>query len=120
MVKRLHGFLALGLGAIAVPAAIAQATATASPCTITSRSDAVVIMVCAPNLEQQALRTNGRSACGIKVNCNVWIWDDAAKAPAKAPNTDADLPKDQAAAAVAIWVHDSQSLITLKRVGSGK
>lgn len=113
-------FLMLSLGVLAVPAAIAQATPTDKPCTVTSRSDAVVIMVCTPKLEQQALRTNGRTACGIKVNCNVWIWDDAAKAPAKAPHTDADLPKDQAAAAVAIWVHDSQSLITLKRAGPVK
>jgi hypothetical protein len=48
--------------------------------------------------------------------CNAWIWDDPTKAPVKAPATDSDMPKGQAAAAVAIWVNDSNSLISLQRV----
>lgn len=118
MLVWLHRFLALALGAIAAPAAIAQAMTTESPCKVTSRSATVVVMVCAPKMEQQALRSSGRSACGTLVDCNVWIWDDAAKAPAKAPARDADMPKDRAATAIAIWVQDSQSLITLKRAGT--
>nr|WP_315430283.1 hypothetical protein [uncultured Albidiferax sp.] len=94
----------------------ARADNTAGACAVKSRSAAVVVMVCPPRTAPDAFRLAGESACGDKLACNVWVWDDSAKAPDKAPDVDADLPKRQSGTAIAIWVNDSKSLVTLKPV----
>ncbi|WP_146159988.1 hypothetical protein [Nitrosospira sp. Nsp5] len=103
-------FMMVGMSALADP------VATSKPCTVKDRTEALVILVCAPNLDQETWQNAARAVCGSALMCNAWIWEDPAKAPVKAPATDSDIPKDQAAAAVAIWVHDSKSLISLRRV----
>jgi len=84
-------------------------------CRIKVRSDAVVILVCPENASAEVWRAAGEAACGPKLLCNAWVWDDNAKAPDTAPVTDPDLPKKAAAQAVAIWVNDSKSLVTLTK-----
>jgi hypothetical protein len=114
------------LNRLVVPAVAALAmavllpVASASPCSIKSRSETLVVMVCAPGQAADDLRDVGRAACKEKTMCNVWIWDDPSKAPDKAPRADSEIPKQQAADAIAIWVNDSQSLISLKRVNARK
>ena len=76
----------------------------------------MVLMFCPGQLNEKAWIEAGKSACGLGQLCNVWIWDDRSKMPGTAPNTDAELSKKHAGAAVAIWVNDSQSLMKLKKV----
>jgi hypothetical protein len=103
-----------------MPFAHAQSEQTAGECSIKARSNAVVILVCPPLSNAENWRVAGSAACESKQFCNAWVWDDSGKAPNKAPATDADLPKNSSGAAVAIWVNDSKSLVTLKKVGAHK
>ena len=96
------------------------ALAQTGQCQVKDSSAAVMLMVCPQGAGPQVWRAAGQHACAARKDCNVWIWEDAADVPAKAPATDADLPKDRTAKAVAIWVQQSQDLVTLKRVGTGK
>jgi len=94
----------------------ALAAAADGACTVMNRSNAVVVVVCPTNTSQDALRTAGLSACKGSTTCNAWIWDDAAKAPVKAPATDQDLPKAAAGTARAVWIQDAQQLMELRKV----
>ncbi len=89
-------------------------------CTVKARSDAVVIMVCPVRATADTWRVAGEAACESKQLCNAWVWDNNAKAPEKAPATDAELPKSSSSAAVAIWVNDSKSLVKLKKTNTSK
>jgi hypothetical protein len=86
-------------------------------CAVTQRSEAVVLMLCPPAQTEVAWRAAALKACEAKLRCNVWIWDDATHVPITAPATDAELPKALTAKAVAIWAHDTQSLVSLRKVG---
>jgi hypothetical protein len=105
------------LGLTVSPARAQSATAG---CEVKSRSDAVVVMVCPASSDADAWRKASIAACGDKPYCNVWIWDDATKAPTSAPARDADMPRSQAGAALAVWANDSKSLLSLKRVAKPK
>lgn len=80
------------------------------------RSDAVVVMVCPAGYDADVIRAAATAACGTRVQCNVWVWDSASKAPTKAPASDAELDKARAGMAIAIWAHDSKSLMRLRPV----
>ncbi len=97
---------------------LAASAAGGDGCSVKSRSAGVVIMVCASGVDSTGWRMAAQAACGSKQTCNVWIWDDAAKAPGKAPATDAELPKSATAQARAVWANDSQSLLTIRKVGA--
>jgi hypothetical protein len=102
--------------------ALWSSPATANPqatqsCAVTQRSEAVVLMLCPPAQTEVTWRAAALKACEGKQRCNVWIWDDSAHLPTTAPATDAELPKTLTAKAVAIWAHDSQSLVALRKAG---
>ena len=96
--------------AVAAPQAVQS-------CAVTQRSEAVVLMLCPPAQTEVTWRAAALKACEGKQRCNVWIWEDAAHLPTTAPATDAELPKALTAKAVAIWAHDSQSLVALRKAG---
>lgn len=98
----------------------AQTGSMENGCKTKARSEAVVILVCPQDASSDMWRAAGEAACGQKLACNAWVWDDHAKAPGTAPVTDADLPKKASAQAVAVWVNDSKSLMTLKKTGLSK
>lgn len=85
-------------------------------CSMKTRSEAVVLMHCPIPLAENAWIEAAQRACGTQPNCNVWIWDDVARMPNQAPKTDADIARDQAAAASAVWVNESKTLMRLKKV----
>jgi hypothetical protein len=85
-------------------------------CTIRSRSQRLVLLLCPAGLDREALQLAGENACKPRVTCNAWIWDDAARMPAVAPATDAELPKHLTAQAVAVWAQDSKSLVIVRQV----
>jgi len=116
---RLPTFLALP--SLLAAAALASGPAAAQPagkagCNVSSRNETVVVLVCPKGLQPEAWRDASVASCQDRPRCNVWIWDDAAKAPAKAPATDADMPKANAVAARAIWTHDTQNMILVRQV----
>lgn len=91
-------------------------SAAAGSCSVKSRSERVVIVVCPRGATQDVLRAAGVAACqGYTGSCNAWIWDDADKAPDKAPAVDADLPKATAGSARAVWLHDVQGLMEMRK-----
>jgi hypothetical protein len=121
----MHPFLvlsAMALAAASGPAVGQTAAATASAeCRVKSRSDAVVVMVCPPAASDARWQADAANACREKKFCNVWIWNDADKAPTKAPASDAEMPKEAAKRAVAIWANDSNSLMKVRpAAGAGK
>ncbi len=97
--------------------ALAQGVVAAAPadCTVKARSETVVLMHCKANLDDKILAKAAKAACEPGKTCNVWIWDDLSKMPAAAPKTDTELPKTATGAAVAVWINDSASLMTLKK-----
>lgn len=92
------------------------AHAADSACKVKAQSDAVAIVVCDEGASMEALRAGGIAACKGRTVCNAWIWTDAGKAPATAPARDADLPKDAAREAKAIWINDSANLATMRKL----
>jgi hypothetical protein len=115
----MHPFLVLGAAALAA-GLTGPAAGQAADCRVKSRSDAVIVMVCPSTSDAAKWQAQATSACGEKKFCNVWIWNDADIAPAKAPTSDADMPKEAAKRAVAIWANDSSSLIKVRAAGQGK
>jgi hypothetical protein len=115
----LAGTLAVLVGSAGLIAADAsaeqQAAAPRSACEVRSRSEAVAVLICRADLEEAALVAAGKAACGTRVPCNAWMWDDASKAPEKAPARDADMPKATAAAAVGIWANDTKVFVRVRR-----
>jgi hypothetical protein len=90
--------------------------ATEAACKVKSRSDRVVVMVCPPSATAAVMKAAGEAACKGKTGgCNAWIWDDAAKAPPKAPAIDTDMPKTTTGNARAVWLHDSQNLMEVRK-----
>jgi hypothetical protein len=88
--------------------------AGATRCSVRSQSEAVAVVVCPPGLKEAALGEAGKRACGSRVVCNAWIWDDGSKAPRVAPASDAEIQKAVAASAVAVWANDTQSLLLIR------
>jgi hypothetical protein len=113
------GTLAVLVGSVGLMPADAsaaqQAATSRSACEVRSRSEAIAVLVCQPDLEEAALVAAGKSACGTRVPCNAWMWDDASKAPEKAPVRDADIPKTTAAAAIGIWANDTKVFVRVRR-----
>ncbi|WP_156391599.1 MULTISPECIES: hypothetical protein [unclassified Roseateles] len=91
------------------------ASAVHASCSTTDRSEQVALVLCSANTDQAALKAAGMAACKDKKVCNAWIWEDASKLPPKAPAIDKDLPKSAAGAARAVWIHDSQHLMELRK-----
>ncbi len=115
MTQRVIPQLSMALGVLLMSGPAAAAPQAAQSCAVTQRSEAVVLMLCQPAQTEVIWRAAALKACEGKQRCNVWIWDDAAHLPTMAPTTDAELPKAQTAKAVAIWAHDSQSLVSLRK-----
>ncbi len=99
------------IGCALSPAANATAT-----CGVKSRSEGIVVVVCPASATPKAMRDAGVAACQGLKPCNAWIWDDAAKAPAKAPGSESDLSKGEVRDARAVWMNDSQNLMMLEKV----
>lgn len=117
MIQRSVPWLLATLGVLLMSGPTAAAPQAPAACAVTQRSEAVVLMLCPPAQTEVTWRAAALKACEGKQRCNVWIWDDAAHLPANAPATDAELPKTLTAKAVAIWAQDSQSLVSLRKVG---
>jgi len=99
------------LGCVLSPTANAATT-----CDVKSRSESVAVVLCPASVTPKAMRDAGVAACRGLKPCNAWIWDDAAKAPAKAPANEADLSKDAVLGARAVWMNDSQNLMMMQKV----
>jgi hypothetical protein len=108
--------LVLALGAGATSAIGAETVpAGSATCSVIDRSKAVALLACPADLSNEALREAGMAACHPIAQCRAWVWVDRSKIPDKAPEKDADIPESARAHAVAIWVNESQGLITLRR-----
>lgn len=83
-------------------------------CWIRARSSQRVVLICTAAAGDQVWRVRSQAACADQSRCNVWIWEQPAKAPQTAPLNDADLTSFQASTAVALWINESQSLIKLQ------
>jgi hypothetical protein len=110
-----HFLPTLALWAIALGVcAHGRAQADDSRCTVKDRSDAVALVICRPGSVQAELKAAGQAACQGLSRCNAWIWDDAAKAPKRAPAVDTDMPKSTTGAARAVWIQEAGHLIELR------
>jgi hypothetical protein len=98
-----------------ISATLAEQPKPKEPCETKSSSESIAIVVCAPGLSREAWEAAGRNACGMRSQCNAWIWDNPDYVPDTAPVIDSDLPKKQAGAAVAVWINDTEDMILLKR-----
>jgi hypothetical protein len=97
-------------------ASIERVSGASTECGVRAQGRTVMVLVCAPGLDEKAWREAGEEACGSLTQCNAWIWDDREKAPTEAPETDSDFTKEQVRNAVAVWIHDSRQMMLLRRV----
>lgn len=109
--------LAMLLAGLCTAPASAQAQAQDKPdCEVRDRSEELVLMICKSGSTPTQWRAAAQATCGEEGRrCNVWIWSNPADAPAKAPKTDAEIPKQHSAKAVAVWAHDSQTLLQIRK-----
>ncbi|MFT3803242.1 MAG: hypothetical protein QM766_18770 [Burkholderiaceae bacterium] len=111
-------FPAFLLACTLTPAVLAADSVPAgnSACELVDRNDGVALLVCPHGLDNEALRQAGTAACHSSQQCKAWVWNDRSKVPDKAPVRDADIPESSRRYAAAIWVNESQGLITLRRL----
>mgnify|MGYP001060213864 FL=1 len=108
--------IAVALGGITHSSyGVESVPAGSATCSVIDRSKAVALLACPAELSSEALRQAGTAACQPRVQCHAWVWVDRSKAPEKAPEMDSEIPESARAHAVAIWVNESQGLITLRR-----
>lgn len=108
--------IAVVLGGTALGAIAADSVpAGSATCSVIDRSNAVALLACPGGLSHEDLRQAGTAACHPIVQCHAWVWTDRSKIPGKAPENEADIPESARAHAVAIWVNESQGLVTLRR-----
>ena len=103
-----------GRAAVVALALVATASARAdgpAVCSVRARSTQLIVLICTPDAGDQVWRVRSQAACADRSRCNVWIWDQPAKAPEFAPASDAQISSLQANAAVAVWINESQRLI---------
>lgn len=108
--------IAVALGGITHSSyGVESVPAGSATCSVIDRSKAVALLACPAGLSNEALREAGTAACHPIAQCHAWVWSDRSKVPGKAPEKDADIPESARAHAVAIWVNESQGLVTLRR-----
>ena len=90
-------------------------TTTHNECSVRDKSDTVIIMVCSTS-SQEHIQQAAKKACGTNHFCNVWVWDDELLAPKAAPAIGVDIPKISTGKAIAIWINDSDMLISLRHL----
>jgi hypothetical protein len=81
----------------------------------------ITVVVCPPGLNAVGWQAAGRIACADRQPCLAWIWDNAEKAPATAPETSEGLGGAAIVAAVGVWVNDDRQFIAMEQpyVGVG-
>jgi hypothetical protein len=111
------GFLAFVIVSLAAGSARGETgEQPKSRCSVISAAGSIRVVVCPPDLDQDALHVAGQEACGEELICNAWIWDSAEKAPKNSPRTDSDIAQEYAREAIAIWANDSKALMLVKRL----
>jgi hypothetical protein len=93
-----------------------QVQADVSQCVVSDMTDYTAVVVCPKGLDQKSLRDAGVNACGDKLPCAAWIWDDPEKAPETAPSTPEKFTKDQVTSTLGIWISEKKQLIMISKV----
>jgi hypothetical protein len=101
---------------LALGPAAAAADEMPAACEARGHAGMVTLVLCQPGLEVEVWKAAGDAACDGRLPCGAWIWDYAAHLPQTVPERHDDLPEPAILSAVAIWVAEDQSLITLERV----
>ena len=83
-------------------------------CTVRVRSAELIVLICSRDAGDQVWRARSQVACAAQSRCNVWIWEDPAKAPEVAPASDTQIVPSQSDSAVAVWINESQTLVKLR------
>lgn len=100
--------MVVALALVAMAAAHADGPAI---CRIKARSTQLIVLICTPDAGDQVWRVRSQAACADQSRCNVWIWDQPAKAPEFAPWSHVQISQLHANTAVAVWINESQTLI---------
>jgi len=75
----------------------------------------VSLLLCPAGLEPAEWKAAGEAVCGDRKPCGAWIWEDAAKVPAEAPERHDLIPQENVLAAKAIWVNEAGELMVLEK-----
>lgn len=89
------------------------ASADVTQCVVRDNGNYTIVVVCPKGLDQQGMRDAGVNACGDRLPCAAWIWDDTDKAPETAPSTPEEFTQEQVASAKGIWVNETEQLIMI-------
>ena len=116
MLKGLSLLAPVGVLMAAVPA-MAQEDYT-PVCEGKGTNGMVSMLLCPDGLSEDHLANEGRAICAERKPCGAWVWTDAAFVPLEAPDAHDKLPKESVKNALAIWVNESEQLISLKGDGS--
>lgn len=100
---------------VALALIAAPAMAQDSQCEAKGTNGMVTLVLCPPGLDEEAWKTAGTEACGARMPCGAWIWDDSANVPLIAPDSHDKLSKKAVQTAKAIWVNETQSLMVIDK-----
>ncbi len=102
----------LTFAAICAGSVMAQEEAS---CEARGHNGMVTLVLCEPGLDEVAWKDAGVAACGDRLPCGAWIWEDESAMPAEAPDSHDKLEPEQVQSAVAIWVSEQEQLLTLRK-----
>ncbi len=103
--------MTIGLGFTLLSTGILVAQET--QCEARGHNGMVTLVLCPSGLDQDAWKDAGVAACGDRLPCGAWIWQDEAAMPTEAPDAHDKLAPEQVRSAVAIWVSEAEKLLIL-------
>lgn len=109
--RRFLAGLALGMGMLPTLAS----GEPAGQCSSEGSNGMVTAVLCPTGLDEAAWQEAGKAACGDRMPCGAWIWDDTANLPAEIPDSHDKLPGDSVKTALAIWMNERDQLIVIAK-----
>lgn len=111
-------FLKLGLVSAALTCAVTAAMAQDEPtgenlCEARDSSAVISVALCPEGLTKEDLSAAGTAICDKRLPCGVWFWTDEANMPSEAPDNHDGLTQEQITSALAVWVAEKNSLISI-------
>lgn len=108
--------IAAALAILATCAAAEDKSKEVADCVPVDASTPIKIALCSGDFSPETLARAARAICEGVRPCGVWMWDDAEKMPAKAPENHDLLTPEQIRSALAVWDHQSGQLVAIRKV----
>lgn len=76
----------------------------------------IKIALCQGEFTLETLARAARNICEGERPCGVWMWDNQANMPEKAPENHDLLTPEQIQSALAVWDHQSGQMVAIRKI----